>query len=53
MIIHHMSDGTIRDSIDGVVIPRKFESVYILANKRRRSVYKENTYGNVDTSKTI
>lgn len=35
MVIHHMSDGTIRDSIDGMVIPRKFENVYILARELR------------------
>lgn len=35
MVIHHMSDGSIRDSIDGMVIPRKFENVYILAREIR------------------
>ena len=35
MIIHHMSDGSIRDSIDGMVIPKKFESIYILARELR------------------
>ena len=35
MVIHHMSDGSIRDSIDGMVIPKKFESIYILAREIR------------------
>ena len=35
MIIHHMSDGTTRKSIDGMRIPTKFDKVYALAYKKR------------------
>lgn len=35
MIIHHMADGTIRKDIKGLVVPKSFENVYILANKKR------------------
>lgn len=35
LVIHHMSDGSIRDSVDGMVIPKKFESIYILAREIR------------------
>lgn len=35
LVIHHMSDGSIRDSIDGMVIPKKFENIYILARELR------------------
>ncbi len=38
MIIHHMKDGTIRKSIDDVVVPRKFEKIYEMANKRKVKV---------------
>ena len=49
MIIHHMSDGSVRDSIEGFVIPKKFEEVYILANKKS----KENQNGNSNKSRNI
>lgn len=48
MIIHHMSNGTIRESIDGVIVPRKFEKIYEMANKRKVKVN-----GNKDTTRTI
>ena len=35
MIIHHMADGTIRKDIEGLVIPKSFENIYILVNKKR------------------
>ena len=49
MIIHHMADGTIRKNIDGIIIPRNFEKVYILANQKK----KENQHGDSTKSKTI
>ena len=48
MIIHHMRDGTIRESIDDVIIPRKFEKIYEMANKRKVKVN-----DNKDTTRTI
>lgn len=48
MIIHHMRDGTIRKSIDGVVVPRKFEKIYEMVNKRKVKVN-----DNKDTTRTI
>lgn len=51
MIIHHMSDGTIRKSIEGVRIPTKFDSVYALAYKKRVKGEKQN--GNSDSSRSI
>lgn len=36
MIVHHMADGTIRKTMDGVIVPKNFETVYKLANKRKR-----------------
>lgn len=42
MIIHHMADGSVRDSIDEIVIPRKFENVYKIVN----SIRKKNQNGN-------
>ena len=50
MIIHHMSDGSIRKSIEGVVIPLSFKNVYTLANKKNLERKKENQNGNSDTS---
>lgn len=38
MIIHHMADGTIRKDIEGLIVPKSFENVYILANKKRSGV---------------
>ena len=35
MIIHHMSDGTVRKSIDGVCVPRQLNKVYELAYKKQ------------------
>lgn len=49
MIIHHMADGTIRDSIDGVVIPNSFEGIYILVNKRKAACVDDDS----DTSKIV
>ena len=51
MIIHHMSDGTIRQNIEGVVIPRKFDKVYALAYKKRIRSGHQN--GNKDKSSNI
>ena len=51
MIIHHMSDGTIRQNIEGVVIPRKFDKIYELAYKKR--IRGENQNGNKDKSSDI
>ena len=48
MIIHHMRDGTIRESIDGVIVPRKFEKIYEMVNKRKVKVN-----DNKDTTRTI
>ena len=47
MIIHHMRDGTIRESIDGMVIPASFENVYKLVQVSK----KENKNGDSDTSR--
>lgn len=38
MIIHHMADGSIRKSVEGFIIPKSFEKVYELANKKREIV---------------
>lgn len=35
MVIHHMADGTVRNSIEGLRIPKSFEGVYKIANRRR------------------
>ena len=51
MIIHHMSDGTIRKSVDGVRIPTKFNKVYELAYKN--SLKEKNKNGNCDTSRNL
>lgn len=45
MIIHHMSNGIIKNSIKGSIIPKNFEAVYKLANKRK----KENKNGSNET----
>lgn len=50
MIIHHMSDGTVRKSIEGVVVPSSFEQVYILAHKKKLERKKEIQNGNSNTS---
>lgn len=50
MIIHHMSDGTIRHSIEGVVIPPTLKNVYILA-KTGRVKKEEFKNGNSNTSR--
>lgn len=49
MIIHHMSDGSIRKSMDGVIIPRNFEKIYTLANHKKKEIQN----GNCIKSKTI
>lgn len=51
MIIHHMSDGTIRENIEGVVIPRRFDKIYELAYKKRIRGERQN--GNEDKSSNI
>ena len=51
MIIHHMSDGTIRQNIEGVVIPRKFDKIYELAYKKR--IKGEHQNGNENKSGNI
>ena len=53
MIIHHMSDGSIRKSIEGLVVPSRFEQVYILAQKKKLERKKEFQNGNSDQSRTI
>lgn len=53
MIIHHMSDGSVRKSIEGLVIPSRFEQVYILANKKKLERKKELQNGNSGKSRTI
>lgn len=51
MIIHHMKNGYVRDSIDGMVIPKTFEQVYILARRAKQN--KENDNGNSIKSEDI
>ena len=51
MIIHHMSDGTVRKSIEGVHIPRQFNKVYELAHKNALKGKSQN--GNKDKSSDI
>lgn len=51
MIIHHMSDGTTRKSIEGVRIPTNFDKVYALAYKKR--VKGELQNGNKNKSSNI
>lgn len=46
MIIHHMNDGTIRQNIEGVVIPREFDKIYALAYKKRIKGEKQNVNKN-------
>lgn len=47
MIIHHMSDGSIRNNIEGLIIPKSFVTVYEITNR------KVNTYDNINKTKTI
>lgn len=49
MIIHHMADGSIRNSIDGIIIPRSFKNTYELANR----IKKESSNGNGTKSKVV
>jgi len=49
MIIHHMSDGTVRKSIEGVIVPITFSNVYKLAQNNKRG----NQNGNSNTSGDI
>lgn len=49
MIIHHMSDGSIRNNIDGVVIPKSLKKVYEMANIKKKEIQN----GNSTKSKTI
>lgn len=49
MIIHHMADGSIRKNIDGVILPKQFENIYKLANRRKKDI----SNGNVNTSRTV
>lgn len=51
MIIHHMSDGTIRNSIEGVRIPKRFDKVYMIAHKN--ALKEKNQNGNKDKSSNI
>lgn len=51
MIIHHMSDGTIRNSIEGVYIPKRFDKVYMIAHKH--SLREKNQNDNKDKSYNI
>ena len=46
MIIHHMRDGSIRDSIEGMIVPVSFENIYKLARMGK----KEHRHDNIDTS---
>jgi hypothetical protein len=36
MIIHHMRNGSIRESIEGVVVPASFEHIYKLVQMGRK-----------------
>lgn len=47
MIIHHMADGTIRKSIDGLIVPKSFENIYTLVKKKRNKEHE-----NVNNSKS-
>ena len=49
MIIHHMRDGSIRESIEGMVIPASFENIYKLVQMSK----KEHRNGNVDKSRNF
>lgn len=49
MIIHHMADGSTRNSIDGIIIPKSFKNIYNLANK----IKKESSNGNGTKSEII
>ena len=49
MIVHHMADGSTRDSIDGIIIPKNFKNIYELANR----IKKESSNGNSVKSKVI
>ena len=49
MIIHHMRDGSIRENIEGVVVPTSFEHIYKLAQMGRKGDQNgnRNTSGNI------
>lgn len=49
MVIHHMADGSIRDSIEGMKIPKSFNKVYEMIYISR----KENDSGNSIKIKAI
>lgn len=51
MIIHHMSDGTTRKSIEGVYIPKQFDKVYMIAHKN--ALKEKNQNGNENKSSDI
>lgn len=42
MIIHHMADGSVRDNLDGVTIPKNFEKIYILAHTKKKEIQNGN-----------
>jgi hypothetical protein len=46
-----MSDGTIRNSIEGVYIPKRFDKVYMIAHKN--ALKEKNQNGNKDKSSNI
>lgn len=46
MIIHHMSDGTIRKSVEGVIIPRQMDKVYSLVHRKALKEKKQNDNSN-------
>ena len=55
MIIHHMSDGTIRDSIEGCVIPKQLSSVYtlVMSSRLNKNLKENDRNGNSNTSGDI
>lgn len=48
VIIHHMSDGSVRNSVEGVFIPIQFKEIYELAYTKRNKGEKQD--GNCNKS---
>lgn len=49
MIIHHMSDGAIRENIEGVILPKSFNKVYSMIHSKKKVSQNEDS----SKSKTI
>jgi hypothetical protein len=49
MIIHHMRNGSIRESIEGAVVPASFEHIYKLVHVSRKG----NQNGDGNTTRDI